>query len=195
VLAHDFPSCAAGRGIPYGVYDVSHNDGLIVIGTSHDTPRFAVSCIRQWWLRIGRQRYPGAQRLLIEANGGGSNDYRKWEWKIALQEMADEFDLVITVTHYPPGASKWNPIDHQMFSLISSNWRGEPLTSYEVMLKYIRRTRSQDGFHCRACMDTKEYQQGGRVSNEDKARVRLQRRKVLPQWNYDILPHARPRDC
>ncbi len=195
VFAHDFPSWAEGRGIPYGIYDVAHNDGLVVVGTSHDTPSFAVSCIRQWWLKRGRERYPGAPRLLIEADSGGSNDYRKWEGKVALQDMADEFDLVITVTHYPPGASKWNPIDHRMFSLISNNWRGEPLKSYEVMLKHIRQTRSQEGFQCRACLDTREYPEGGKVSPEDKARVRLQRRKVLPQWNYSIFPHGRLRDC
>lgn len=195
VLAHDFPSWAKGRGIPYGVYDVAHNDGLVVVGTSHDTPTFAVACIRRWWLAVGRHRYPGAKRLLVEADSGGSNDYRKWEWKVALQDMADEFGLVITVTHYPPGASKWNPIDHRMFSLISGNWKGEPLTSYEVMLKHIRRTRSAEGFHCRACLDTREYPQRGRVSPEDKARVRLRRRKVLPQWNYSLFPHGRLRDC
>jgi hypothetical protein len=195
VFAHDFPSWAEGRGIPYGIYDVKHNDGLVVVGTSHDTPTFAVSCIRQWWLKCGRERYPGAPRLLIEADGGGSNDYRKWEWKLALQDMADEFDLVITVTHYPTGASKWNPIDHRMFSLISNNWKGEPLTSYEVMLKHIRRTRSQEGFRCRACLDTKEYPERGKISPEERARVRLRRRKVLPQWNYSIFPHGRLRDC
>jgi DDE family transposase len=195
VFAHDFPSLAKGRGIPYGIYDVKHNDGLVVVGTSHDTPTFAVSCIRQWWLKRGRGRYPDAPRLLIEADGGGSNDYRKWEWKLALQDLADEFNLVITVTHYPPGASKWNPIDHRMFSLISNNWKGEPLTSYEVMLKHIRRTRSQEGFHCQACLDTREYPEKGKISPEERARVRLQRRKVLPQWNYSILPHARSRDC
>ncbi len=195
VLAHDFPSRAEGRGIPYGVYDVVDNHGFVVVGTSHDTPRFAVSCIRQWWLKVGRHRYVGARRLLIEADGGGSNDYRKWEWKVALQDMADEFGLVITVTHYPPGASKWNPIDHRMFSLISGNWRGEPLTSYQAMLNYIKRTRSKGGFHCRAWLNTSVYQARCRVSPQAKARVRLQRRKVLPQWNYSILPHGRPSDC
>jgi hypothetical protein len=195
VFAHDFPSWAEGRGIPYGIYDVAHNDGLVVIGTAHDTPRFAVACIRQWWLKRARQRYPGVSRLLIEADSGGANDYRKWEWKVALQGLADEFGLVITVTHYPPGASKWNPIDHRMFSLISGNWRGEPLTSYEVMLQRIRRTRSAEGFHCRACLDTREYPGMGKVSPADKARVRRRRRKVLPQWNYSIRPHRRLRDC
>jgi hypothetical protein len=194
VFAHDFPSWAEGQGIPYGIYDVTNHDGLVVVGTSNDTPRFAVSCIRQWWLKVARRRYPEARRLLIEADSGGSNDYRKWEWKLALQDLADEFGLVITVTHYPSGASKWNPIDHRMFSLISSNWRGEPLTSYEVMLKYIRRTRSEAGFHCQACLDSREYPETGKVAPQDKDRVRLRRHKVLPRWNYSILPHGRPRD-
>jgi hypothetical protein len=195
VLAHDFPSWADGRGIPYGIYDVAHNDGLVVVGTSHDTPGFAGTCIRRWWREVARRRYPGARRLLIEADSGGSNDYRKWAWKSALQAVADEFGLAITVTHYPPGASKWNPIDHRMFSLISGNWRGEPLTSYEVMLKHIRRTRSGEGFRCRARLDTKAYPAEGRATREDKARVRLRPRATLPQWNYTILPHARRRDC
>jgi hypothetical protein len=192
VFTHDFAGWAEGRGVPYGIYDVAHNDGLVVVGTSHDTPNFAAACIRQWWLKVGRKRYPGVSRLLIEADSGGSNDYQKWGWKVALQDLADELGLVITVTHYPPGASKWNPIDHRMFSLISGNWRGEPLTSYEVMLKHIRQTRSDQGFRCRACLDTRQYPRLGKVSPQDRARVRLQRRKVLPQWNYSILPHRRP---
>src|SRR5260221_4972489 len=133
---------------------------------------------------VGRQRYPQARRLLIEADCGGANDYRRWEWKVGLQQMADEFDLAITVTHYPPGASKWNPIDHRMFSLISGNWAGEPLTSYEGVWKYIRATRSSAGFRCRASLDRRQYEARRRVLPEEKARVRLQRRKVLPQWNY-----------
>jgi len=191
VFTHDFPSWAEGQGIPYGIYDVAANDGWVVVGTSHDTPTFAVSCIRRWWVAMGQRRYARARRLLIEADCGGSNDYRKWEWKVALQALADEFGLVITVTHYPPGASKWNPIDHRMFSLISGNWAGQPLTSYEVMLKHIRRTRSTRGFHCRASLDSKEYPEKGRISDEERARVRLKRRKILPQWNYTIVPHSR----
>lgn len=192
VFAHDFPSWAEGRAVPYGIYDVAHNDGLVVVGTSHETPSFAVSCIRRWWLLVGRRRYPRARRLLIEADAGGANDARKWEWKVALQALADEFDLVITVTHYPSGASKWNPIDHRMFSLISGNWAGEPLTSYEVMLKYIRTTRSSEGFHCRACLDGRAYPQGWKVTPAAKASVRLKRRSVLPRWNYSIWPHRSP---
>jgi hypothetical protein len=192
VFAHDFPSWAGGRAVPYGIYDVAHNDGLVVVGTSHETPSFAVSCIRRWWLLVGRRRYPQAKRLLIEADAGGANDARKWEWKVALQALADEFDLVITVTHYPPGASKWNPIDHRMFSLISGNWAGEPLTSYEGMLKSIRTTRSSAGFHCRACLDGRDFPQGWKVTPAAKASVRLKRRSVLPQWNYSIWPHRSP---
>jgi hypothetical protein len=192
VLAHDFPSWAEGPAIPYGIYDLAHNDGYAVVGTSHDTPTFAVAAIRRWWLAVGRRRYHGAKRLLIEADSGGSNDYRKWEWKVALQALADETGLVITVTHFPPGASKWNPIDHRMFSLISGNWAGEPLTSYEAVLKFIRAARSNAGFRCRASLDRRQYEARHRVLPEEKARVRLQRRKVLPQWNYTIKPHARP---
>src|SRR5512135_1874843 len=164
----------------------------VVVGTSHDTPRFAVAAIRRWWLAGGRHRYHGAKRLLIEADSGGSNDYRMWEWKVALPALADETGLVITVTHFPPGASKWNPIDHRMFSLISGNWAGEPLTSYEMVLKSIRATRSSAGFHCRASLDRRQYEARHRVLPEERARVRLQRRKVLPQWNYTIKPHTHP---
>jgi hypothetical protein len=190
VFTHDFPSWSQGPAIPYGIYDLAHNDGLVVVGTTHDTPRFAVGAIRRWWLLVGRQRYSEAQRLLIEADAGGSNDYRKWEWKVALQGLADEFGLIIVVTHFPPGASKWNPIDHRMFSLISGNWAGEPLTSYEGVLQRIRATRSGTGFHCRCCLDCTEYATRYRVTAAEKAWVRLQRRKVLPQWNYTIRPHA-----
>jgi Rhodopirellula transposase DDE domain len=193
VLDHDFPSWAKGRAIPYGIYDLAFNDGLVVIGTSHETSSFAVAAIRRWWLEIGKRRYSGKRRLLIEADAGGANACRKWEWKEALQKLADEFGLIITVTHYPPGASQWNPIDHRMFSLISANWSGEPLVSYETILGYIRGTHSPEGFHCRAHLDTTDYPAGYRVTLEAKRRVRLERRRVLPQWNYTIWPHDKPR--
>jgi len=192
VLDHDFPSWASGRAIPYGIYDLACDDGMVVVGTSHETPSFAVAAIRRWWLEIGRWRYHDKKRLLIEADAGGANAARKWEWKLALQGLADEFALIITVTHYPPGASKWNPIDHRMFSLISANWSGEPLESYETILGYIRGTRSPQGFHCRARLDTTDYPGGYRVKQEDKAFVRLRPRPVLPKWNYTIWPHDRP---
>jgi hypothetical protein len=190
VLDHDFPTWAKGRAIPVGVFDLVHNDGLVVIGVSHETPTFAVSAIRRWWLQVGRNRYGNCRHLLVEADSGGANDHRKWEWKIALQALADEFDLIIAVTHYPPGASKWNPIDHRMFSLISANWAGEPLVSYETMLKYIRTTRSENGFHCRAYLDQKSYTTQ-RPTQEQRGGVRLKRRTVCPQWNYVIRPHKR----
>jgi hypothetical protein len=189
VLDHDFPSWAIGQAIVYGIFDVASNDGYAVVGTSHETPAFAGAAIRRWWVVVGRRRYPEARRLLIQADGGGANDYRKWGWKVALQRLADEFGLIITVTHYPPGASKWNPIDHRMFSLISANWAGVPLVSYETVLKYLRTTRSETGFHCRACLHTKAYPTRWRVKPEEQARVRLRPRKILPQWNYTILPH------
>jgi Rhodopirellula transposase DDE domain len=193
VWDHDFPSWAVGPGIPYGIYDVGRNKGYVVIGMSHDTPAFAVAAIRRWWLEVGRYDYAGTNRLLIQADGGGSNDSRKWAWKVALQGLANEFDLIITVMHYPPGASKWNPIEHRMFSLISENWAGEPLVSYETMLKFIRRTRSATGFHCKARLDTAVYATRIKVTREEKEAVRLKRREILPQWNYTIRPQKRRR--
>jgi hypothetical protein len=195
VLDHDFPSWAIGRAILDGISDLACDDGLVVVGTSHETPRFAVASIRRWWREVGRWRYSGASRLLIEADAGGANAATKWEWKVALQGLADEFGLIITVTHYPPGASKWNPIDHRMFSLISANWAGEPLVSYETILGYIRGTRSTKGFHCRACLDETDYPTGYKVTPEEKVRVRLKPRRVLPKWNYTIWPHSNSGKC
>lgn len=188
VLDHDYPSWAVGRAIPVGVFDLVHNDGYVVLGTTHETPTLAVSAIRRWWLQVGRRRYKDDRHLLIEADSGGANDHRKWEWKIALQACADEFGLIIAVTHYPPGASKWNPIDHRMFSLISANWAGEPLDSYEKILKYIRTTHSEKGFHCRACIDQKEYV-AQKTTKQQIRKLRLKRRRLFPDWNYTIYPH------
>lgn len=191
VLDHDYPSWAEGRAIPYGLYDVGNNSGYVVIGTSHDTPEFARAAIRRWWIIEGCRRYPQVRRLLIQADGGGSNHSRRWGWKVALQSLADEFGITITVTHYPPGASKWNLIEHRMFSLISKNWSGEPLTSYETVLKYIRTTCSETGFRCRAYLDRRIYPTKVRVTDEQRKRVRLDRHKVLPKWNYTIRPHRK----
>jgi transposase len=192
VYTHDFPSWAKGHAIPYGIYDLTYNDGYVVVGTSHETGSFAGAAIRRWWMAIGRHRYPRTRRLLIEADAGGAaNDCRKWAWKQGLQALADEFGLTITVTHCPTGASKWNPIDHRMFSLISGNWAGKPLTSYAVMLNCIRSTRSNTGFHCRARLDNREYPIGRRVTEQEKRWVRLKPRKVFPRWNYTIYPHPR----
>jgi hypothetical protein len=189
VLDHDFPSWAVGQAIPVGIYDVGHNDGYVVVGTSHNTAAFITAAIRRWWRVVGWRRYPKARRVLLEMDGGGANDPRKWLWKIALQKLADETGLIIMVTHYPAGASKWNPIEHRMFSAISGNWAGEPLVSYEAILKYIRATRTETGFRCRAWLDRKEYPARQRAKPEDKARVRLKPHRVLPKWNYTIWPH------
>jgi hypothetical protein len=189
VLDHDFPSWASGRAVPVGVYDLARKDGYVLVGTSHDTPAFTAAAIRRWWLAIGRRRYPKARRLLIEADGGGATDHRKWAWKVALQRLADEFGLIITVTHYPAGASKWNPIEHRLFSRISANWAGEPLASYETILKHIRTTRTEAGCPCHARLDEAEYPAEQDVTPEDKARVRLKRRSTRPQLNYTIYPH------
>ena len=163
--------------------------------TRHQT--FAVACIRRWWLMSGREALSWrGQRLLIQADAGGANDYRKWEWKVALQKLADEFDLVITVTHYPPGASKWNPIDHRMFSLISGNWAGEPLVSYEKDAQ----AHTPDAVAGGVPLSGLPGRQGiptevARSAPQTKARIRLQRRKVLPEWNYSIFPHRHHPDC
>jgi hypothetical protein len=195
VLDHDFPAWAVGRAIPTGVYDIAANEGYVVVGTSHETAQFLGAVIRRWWQEVGRQRYPAASRLLIEIDGGGASDPRTWLWKVALQELADQTGLVVTVTHYPPGASKWNPIEHRMFSLISGNWAGEPLVSYETVVKHIRTTRSEDGFRCRARLDRSDYPARQRAAPEDKARVRLKPRPVLPRWNYTIWPHRPHGNC
>ena len=190
VVDHDFPSGAIGPGIPYGISDVGRNAGYVVIGTSHETAAVAVAAIRRWWLEVGRRLDAGTKRLLIQADGGGANGSRKWAWKVALQELANEFGLIITVMHYPPGASTWTLIEHRMFSLISANGAGEPLVSHEVMLKFIRRTRSETGFHCKARLDIMPYAKVVKITAEQRAGVRLRRRPVLPQWNYTIWPRA-----
>ena len=192
VLDHDYPSWALGRAIPVGSYDLGSNDGYVGVGSSHNTAAFITAAIRRWWRVVGQRRYPGARRLLLEMDGGGANDPRTWLWKVALQKLADDTGLILVVTHYPPGASKWNPIEHRMFSVISGNWAGEPLVSYETVLKYIRTARTETGFRCRAYWDRKNYPTRQRVTPEDKARVQLKPSRVLPRWNYTIWPH-RPR--
>ena len=191
VLMYDFPSDAAGRAIPYGVYDVGRNQAYVVVGTSHDTPEFAVAAIRSWWVNAGRKAYPGETQLLIEADCGGSNGNRCWAWKARLQDFADECGLMITVTHYPTGASKWNPIEHRCFNLISGNWAGQPLESYETVLKYIRTTKSTAGFRCQARLDKKVYATGIKISREEVASISLKRHKVFPDWNYTIRPRLK----
>ncbi len=190
VFDHDFPSWADGRAVPFGVYDIAANQGLMVVGISRETSAFVMNSIRTWWRRIGRVLYKGTKRLAIECDCGGGNGPRLWAWKNGLQEFADDEGLTITVGHFPPGASKWNLIEHRMFSLISGNWAGEPLVSYEVILKFIRSTRSKTGFRCRAVLDEREYPKGQIVTADQKARLQLSPHRALPKWNYTIRPNS-----
>jgi hypothetical protein len=192
VNVYDFPSLGVGSAIPYGLYDLQYNDGLVNVGISHETAEFAVESIRQWWRRVGRYRYSAARRLLICADGGGSNGSRNRGWKFFLQALADETRLSITVCHYPPGTSKWNKIEHRMFSFISMNWRGQPLVSYETVINLIGNTRTDGGLKVTARLDTRMYPKARKVSKSEMERVRIKHRAKLPQWNYTIEPHARP---
>jgi hypothetical protein len=192
VLATDFPRDAEGKAIPYGIYDVAHNAGFVVIGTSHETAAFAVQAIRRWWRREGQRRFPHQAEMLILADGGGANSYRSWLWKWELQRFADESRLAIRVMHYPTSASKWNLIEHRLFCYISGNWAGQPLTSYETVLKHIRTTRTGQGLRCQAYLDTTTYATNQKVSPKQKANINLISHAVLPKWNYTLMPHPSP---
>jgi len=191
VLENDFPSEAEGCAIPYGIYDLRHQQGFVVVGVSHQTAAFAVQAIRRWWLSLGRALYPDQSELLIEADCGGANGHTNWLWKWCLQQFADEFGLTITVTHLPTGASKWNPIEHKLFCHISRNWAGEPLGSYETVLKFIRTTKTDSGLQCRAYLDKADYPTGIKLSAQQKRQINLMPRRVLPKWNYTIKPRKR----
>jgi hypothetical protein len=188
VLETDFPNDAEGKAIPYGIYDLVRNAGYVVVGTSHETAAFAIAAIRSWWLAVGRHAYLGRESLLIQADCGGANGNRCWLWKVGLQHLADEFGLTITVTHYPRGASKWNPVEHRLFSGISGNWAGQPLASYETVLKFIRTTKTANGLRCRARLDRTEYATGLKVTKDEKAQINVQRHRTLPKYNYTIRP-------
>jgi len=189
VLETDFPSDAKGKAVPYGLYDVHHNEGYMVVGVSHETAEFALAAIRRWWLEIGQVRYKGCQQLLLQADSGGANACDSWLWKAALQSLADQLDLTITVTHYPTGASKWNLIEHRMFCVISQNWAGQPLDSYETMLKFIRTSTTKTGFRCLAHFDQRKYSTKQKLSPDEKANLNLHYPRLLPEWNYTIKPH------
>jgi hypothetical protein len=188
VNMYDFPGQARGRAIPYGIYEVGRNRGYVSVGVAPDPPGFAGAAIRAWWRAVGRHASPGQRHLLIEADCGGSNGNRSLAWKVPLQALANGCGLRITVTHYPTGASQWNPIEHRMFNLISANWAGHPLESYETILKHIRTTRSAEGFRCRARLDTKGYASPRSVSLPEAARLRVRPHRLFPYWNYTITP-------
>lgn len=189
VQDHDFRSQARGMAIPYGIYDLQANRAMVMVGTSHDTPAFAVDAICQWWRRDGRQRYPKAPELLILADSGGSNGARCWAWKLALQEkLVDPFQIGVTVCHYPSGASKWNPVEHRLFSEISKHWGGQPLTDYPTIVRLIGNTRTQTGLVVRCALDTRHYPTAVPISKQQINDLDLLRHPVLPEWNYTLLP-------
>ena len=186
VQGHDFPDPQLGKANPYGVYDQNANVGWVSVGTDHDTSEFAVESIRRWWNNMGRARYPDATELLITADGGGSNGYRVRLWKVALQRFANETGLRISVCHFPPGTSKWNKIEHRMFSYISMNWRGQPLISHEVIVNLIGSTTTQSGLTISAELDINIYPKGIRVSDDELEMVNLTKAAFHGEWNYII---------
>lgn len=193
VKVHDFPSEAKGRSVPYGVYDLERNQGYVRVGTSADTPRFAVESIRGWWEQEGMAAFPDAPGLLVLADAGGSNSYRSRVWKHQLQEqLCDRFGLTVTVCHYPTGCSKWNPVEHRLFGPISVNWAGHPLRNWETMLAYLRGTETTTGLKVTAELHKVIYQKGQKVSNAEFAQLNLESHAVCPQWNYTLRPRTLP---
>lgn len=188
VRVHDFLDPALGKAIPYGVYDLANNEGWVSVGITHDTAEFAVNAIRRWWARMGRHRFPRARTLLITADGGGSNGPRSRLWKWALQRLADDFDLTLSVCHLPPGTSKWNKIEHRLFSFISQNWRGKPLVSHQAIVNLIAATTTRTGLRVKAALDTRRYETAIEVADEVFARLRITPHTFHGDWNYTIAP-------
>jgi hypothetical protein len=191
VNGHDFPSPDVPRAYPYGIYDLARNSGFVNVGTDHDTGAFAVASIRGWWRSEGRALYSQARELLITADAGGSNGSRLRLWKLELQKFADETRLSIAVCHFPPGTSKWNKVEHRLFSFISSNWRGEPLRDYETIVNLISRTTTAKGLQVTCRLDRRKYPTGRKVTDEEIERVNLKPHKFHGEWNYSIHPSTR----
>ncbi len=189
VNGHDFPHPTVPRAYPYGIYDLGRNTGFVNVGTDHDTGAFAVASIRGWWRAEGRRLYPGTRALLITADGGGSNGVRLRLWKWELQKFADEIGLALSVCHFPPGTSKWNKVEHRLFSFISSNWRGEPLRDYETIVNLIARTTTAKGLTVTCRLDRRKYHTGRKVSNDEMKQVHLERDTFHGDWNYTIRPN------
>ena len=188
VNGHDFPGPSVPRAYPYGIYDLTHNSGFVNVGTDHDTGAFAVASIRGWWRFEGQRLYPKVRQLLITADGGGSNGYRLRQWKMELQKLADSTGLSIRVCHFPPGTSKWNKVEHRLFSFISSNWRGEPLCDYETVVRLIARTTTAKGLKVTCRLDRRRYPVGRKVTDKEFATVNLKPNAFHGEWNYIILP-------
>ena len=190
VKGHDFPGPEVPRAFPYGIYDLGCNAGFVNVGTDHDTGAFAVASIRGWWHFEGRQLYPDADTLLITADGGGSNGSRLRLWKLELQALADETQLALSVCHFPPSTSKWNQIEHRLFSFISSNWRGEPLQDYQTIVNLIAKTTTAQGLKVTCRLDRRKYPTGRKVSDEEMTQVNLKRNTFHGDWNYVIRPNS-----
>jgi hypothetical protein len=188
VDVHDFPSDALGKAIPYGVYDIAADDGFVSVGVDHDTPVFAVASIEAWWREVGAARYPGTREVFITADAGGSNSVRARAWKYQLQQLADKLDLSFRVSHFPPGTSKWNKIEHRLFSFISINWRGRPLRTYETIVNLIGKTTHRGGLVVRAQLDRGSYPTGVTISKKDMATLNIERDDFHGDWNYVIRP-------
>lgn len=193
VDVHDFPSDAVGKAIPYGVYDLAANDGFVSVGIDHDTPVFAVTSIEAWWNQVGSKRYPSAQEIFITADAGGSNSYRSHVWKQQLQRVADKLGIAIRVSHFPPGTSKSNKVEHRLFSFISINWRGRPLRTYETIVSLISETTNRGGLVVRARLDRRRYPTGRKVSAREIRELNIDRDRFHGDWNYVIRPrHHEP---
>jgi hypothetical protein len=190
VNVHDFPSLAAGKAIPYGTYEIGDDRAVVNVGVTHDTAEFAVESIRRWWKLAGCKRNPEAKRILICADSGGSNSSRSRSWKLYLQELADELGMAITVCHYPPGTSKWNKIEHRLFSFISLTWKGQPLISYETIVNLIGATKTKSGLQVKAVLDTNKYETGVKVTKAQMKTLRVRPHKTHPNWNYTFKPRA-----
>jgi hypothetical protein len=191
VNVHDFPQDAVGRAVPYGIYDLRHNEGYVVVGTSAETSAFAVDAIACWWEKEDRPAFPDESKLLIFSDAGGSDGCRFRLWKKQLQEqLANRLGIEVMVCHYPTGASKWNPIEHRLFSFISLNWAGKPLRTFETMLEYIRSTTTKTGLKVEALLLDREYKKSIKVSDREMAALNLHRRRVCPKWNYIIRPRC-----
>ena len=188
VAGHDFPDPSLPRAYPYGIYDLAQNTGFVNVGTDHDTASFAVASIRGWWRKEGRRLYPGSARLLITADGGGSNGYRVRLWKWELQRLADQTGLEIAVCHFPPGTSKWNKVEHRLFSFISSNWRGEPLRDYETVVGLIACTTTAKGLRVTCRLDRGKYLPGRKITPQQMASINLKPESFHGEWNYVIYP-------
>ena len=188
VNTHDFPDKKLGKAIPYGVYDLASNAGWVSVGIDHDTAEFAVASIRRWWTEMGAERFPRATKLMITADGGGSNSSRNRLWKKSLQGLADEVQLKLEVCHFPPGTSKWNKIEHRMFCFITKNWRGRPLTSYEVIVNLIASTNTTTGLMVKAALDSNTYNVGVKVTDDELGKLKVTPAKFHGEWNYTIRP-------